>query len=1075
MKSNKALNIKALAKKSVRFTIAFAMTFFALTFLIPGTSHAQITKTAHIELNDINKPAYIGPYLYTTQDPEENIDYRTIITRHQNNLRGTRQNNSLINFGLKTPPTWMVLSVTNNTDNESWVLHFGDATDGRFGLARKLLVRNNATGETFVQALRQKDTPNAFGENLQGPAVAIKIRPKQTDLFVIYMEAEGGLPNTFKPKLMSEKSYINNLRFGDFWHILLNLFFISAIGTFIAISLLNKNVKYLIFCGYYLINACLFWVIDNSFFASFSVIGEVNAVLYMLSAAASIVITKIFSDISVEDYTANTIMASISGIIALAALFSAFFFDERSILDDILILTPPLLAFLTMAVLSFSQGQKGNLSAHYYAAAWLIVFIGGLIMSLSAAGVLPSNTILMNAYLLSLFPQAFFFISGIKKEQELAAQEKLYQRSREERAVHSLARLQQSKESADQARLLRVIERERELMGDLREREMLRAEEMKQAKDVADAANRAKSAFLAVVSHEIRTPMTGILGMVRLLMDTQLNKEQADYSLAIQQSGDTMMALLNDILDFEKIESGNMQLEDIEFDFPRLVQDVITLMSGHATGKNITLKADIPENFPHTLIGDPTRLRQIILNLVNNAIKFTEIGGVTIHLKAVELLKKPEDIDENYEIYVGVEDTGIGISEEAQEDLFNPFSQADKSVSRRYGGTGLGLAICKRLIESMGSGISLQSQEGHGSTFSFNLLMHGEQEASERTQDMIEAQHITLPPMHILVVEDNEMNRRVLEGFLNNIQQKSTLCASGEEALTVLETQDFDAVFMDISLQGMDGFETTREIRRLNDPKKSRLPIIAITGNVSPEDIEDCYKNSMNGFIPKPIDPENVKNMLIAVHTDQLENPIPDMPKEVRQTAPPPKTPAQNPAAPLAPGTKELSPIQQYMQEQEQEAATAPADGDEDDSFNNAILEPENNTIEISLQGDEDEDTNDIINTQMLNGLIDNLGKEQFIDLIRGFFDKADEIINALTTLKDAENITAIMARAHELKGMAGNFGMSEMSTSADIIEEAAKNKDIQPALREIERLPKINQGAKLAIQKWLDSLNEAG
>jgi len=307
-------------------------------------------------------------------------------------------------------------------------------------------------------------------------------------------------------------------------------------------------------------------------------------------------------------------------------------------------------------------------------------------------------------------------------------------------------------------------------------------------------------------------------------------------------------------------------------------------MSGHASGKDITLKTDIPANFPRFVKGDPTRIRQVILNLTNNAIKFTDKGAVVLRLKAVELENTPESVIADYEISMIVEDSGIGISEEARQKLFTPFTQAEESTARKYGGTGLGLAICKKLIDAMGGTIGVNSVEGQGSTFFFNLLMERGEETEAMKVAGLEANNSednrNDRKMTILVIEDNDVNRRVLHGMLEQKGHGTEMAKNGNEALKIIENQNFDLIISDINMDGMDGFETTKHIRALDDETKRNTPIIALTGNVQDKDIASYYEAGMNGFLAKPIDTDKLYDIVMRAGNGELDNIIQDSPAE---------------------------------------------------------------------------------------------------------------------------------------------------------------------------------------------------
>ncbi len=379
-------------------------------------------------------------------------------------------------------------------------------------------------------------------------------------------------------------------------------------------------------------------------------------------------------------------------------------------------------------------------------------------------------------------------------------------------------------------------------------------QELKQAKDRAEEMSQAKGEFLANMSHEIRTPMNGVIGTLQLLSDTELGPAQQEYVTTAHKSAHSLLTILNDILDLSKIEAGKLNIELIPLDLREIVSELVTLHTMTAEEKVIQLYADIDEQLPQVLIGDPTRIRQILANLVSNALKFTDKGHVLIRISVVS------SEGNNADIRMEVEDTGVGIQEEVIGKLFNEFTQADGSTTRKYGGTGLGLAIVKQLVEMMHGQFGVESVPGKGSTFWFRVPL---EISTEQTLKQSPDQELELKGQlsgHVLLVEDNPINQMVAQKMLEKIGVESTLAADGQVALNMLEQGEFDVVLMDCQMPVMDGFEATRRIREQS--LLSELPVIAMTANVMEGDREKCLEAGMNDYIGKPVVQADLKKTL---------------------------------------------------------------------------------------------------------------------------------------------------------------------------------------------------------------------
>jgi signal transduction histidine kinase/ActR/RegA family two-component response regulator len=368
-----------------------------------------------------------------------------------------------------------------------------------------------------------------------------------------------------------------------------------------------------------------------------------------------------------------------------------------------------------------------------------------------------------------------------------------------------------------------------------------------EAADAANAATKAKSDFLAMMSHEIRTPMTGMMGMIGLLCETSLDQEQHKLANMARESTCNLLTVINDILDFSKLEAGKLALESIDFSLRDVVAGVVSLLGAPAHGKGLQLEGTMSSDMPAWLNGDPNRIRQVLLNLTGNAIKFTELGSVRIAASHRELAG---DI---VELRIEVSDSGIGIPTDVQKDLFSPFTQADNSTSRQYGGTGLGLAICRQLSIIMGGAIGVESVPGRGSTFWFTVHCRrgaAPTIAAPPTQPAVET---ASRPLAILVAEDNAMIRILIAKLLKKRGHMADMVVNGREAVAAVGKKSYDLVLMDMHMPEMDGVSATLTIRNLTGPERL-LPIVALTGNALVGQRESCLAAGMNDYLSKPFE-----------------------------------------------------------------------------------------------------------------------------------------------------------------------------------------------------------------------------
>ena len=524
--------------------------------------------------------------------------------------------------------------------------------------------------------------------------------------------------------------------------------------------------------------------------------------------------------------------------------------------------------------------------------------------------------------------------------------------------------------------------------------------ELAKARDAAEQASQSKSAFLANMSHEIRTPMNAILGFTEVLrrnIDRDESRRQKHLN-TIHSSGTHLLSLINDILDLSKIEADRLEVESIPCAVHRVIADVTTVMRVRADEKNISMGFQFEGSIPESINTDPARLRQILMNLVGNAVKFTEEGGVRIVTRL-----ETEEFDEPV-LVVQVADTGVGMSQEATTRIFDPFSQADVSVTRKFGGTGLGLSISKRLAEALGGGISVTSEEGLGSVFTFTVAT-GSIEGVERicpTESELELSEereehlaIHLPNLRVLLVDDGEENRDLMSLILQEAGTTFDTAENGLEAMEKALSKEWDVILMDMQMPIMDGYTATSRLREQGYDK----PIIALTAHAMEQAEQECLNAGCTGFLTKPVDFDKLIGTLAEIAGIEVSSEV------------------------VSPTT-----------------SMKPAD-----QLNLATDSKDDEAVP------KDEDQGPIVSTLPTH-------KERFREIVEQFVGRLDERFDAIEQLLEQGDAGQLAESGHSLKGASGNCGFSQMAELASELEVSSREGDLESISKLLAELRAMRQ-----------------